>query len=153
MGVATVLFISNRWSVKDVGEVITKRFNCPVSYVFHDNAPDFVTVHYKLENDTYKRTLGISTDEEMAGFKGLVIRSRYSESGLVVLEELAKTFGGFLNRSDCSNEFVRLDTPTLGNIDWLVNESVKDLGAASRSALAVVEYLNGKTQYLNSKIE
>jgi hypothetical protein len=125
MGVETKLYISNRWNVKDICDVISLRFGVRTDIKFHDWAPDYMTVHFKLPQSENGRMLHVHTDSMVGGFKAIQMNFRSNPEGCKILETLAETFGGLFQESDTTDDFKEFRTNSNGEVDFIVNEALK----------------------------
>lgn len=125
MGVDTKLYISNRWNVKDIRDVISLRFGVKTEIKFHDYAPDYMTIHFKLPEAENARMLNVHTDSMVGGFKAIQLNFRSNPEGCKVLKTLAKTFGGLFQESDTTDDFIEFRTPSNGDADFILNEALK----------------------------
>lgn len=139
MGVDTRLFISNRWSVKDLADVIEKRFGCKPVVRVHQWAPDYLNIDFSVEGE--QRMLHVHTNSEYGGFQGWSISLRSNDQGIRVLTEVAKTFGGFLCEADTDSTFVEFSAPDHGDAAFLLNEALKDNPELGRDVKALAEWL------------
>lgn len=140
MGVDTTLFISNRWNAQDIQQVIEKRFNTKVKLHFHDFAPQYISMQFHLSGNE-DRTLNVFTDSELGGFKGISMSFTSNEEGQEVLQTLAKTFGGFFQKSDCDGDYGAFNAPDHGEIAFIVNEAIKSNPALGREHEQMAEYI------------
>jgi len=120
MGVDTKLYISHRWNINDIKDVLQNRLNCDVKITFNEFAPNYVNLHFK------ERMLHIHTDSQVSGFPAILLSFRSNPEGIGILELLAETFGGILQVQDCNNDALIFDQPDYGNNAFLLNEALKN---------------------------
>lgn len=122
MGVDTRLFISDRWDIADVRNLIAKRFDTKVVTNFHDFAPNYVTLSFTAKG--VDRMLHVHTNYEMSGFKGTLLDFRANEHGIETLRTLAETLGGWFSEADTDDVFEAYRMPGSGNNEYLLKESI-----------------------------
>lgn len=144
MGVDTKLYISNRWSTQDIRDVITLRYGVPTEIGFHDFAPDYFTIEFKLPGAMMGRVLNVHRNSEVGGLSATQMSFRSNEEGHDVLKTLAKTFGGLFQEYDTSDDFVEFQSPDSGDMDFIVKEALKSNPKLGRDVKLMEKFLSDR---------
>ena len=141
MGVDTKLYISPSWTVEDIKEVIEKRFSVQTKIEFHDWSPDYVILRFGLAGAEYQRSLNIHTKTSVGGFPAFSLGLRSNQDGCLILQTLAKTFGGLYQEADTNDDFEAFSKPGEGNIDFVVKEALKDDPSLGNDSKEMASYI------------
>jgi hypothetical protein len=144
MGVDTKLYIGRQWSLEDIKDVIEKRFSVPVTFVFHDFAPDYVSMKFKLTHREYERELHVHTHTFVGGLPAIGLGFRSNPESTEVLRTLAKTFGGLFQEEDTTDIFQEYSKPGEGNIDFVIKQAIKDDPKLGHDDEGIVRYIAEK---------
>jgi hypothetical protein len=122
MGVDIQLFISHRWEVRDVQDVLESLYG-KVGYSA-SHTPDMAILDFKYSADE-PRSMYVHINSEMAGFRGMFLRFRatYGHSK-EIMEAIAKRLGGFLNYEDVNDDYVAFPMCGQGNLDFHVKHAI-----------------------------
>lgn len=151
MSVDTRLYISHRWNVKDICDVITLRFGVETAIKFNDWAPDYMTVHFRLPDSETGRMLHVHTDSMIGGFKAIQVGFRSNPEDHKILKTLAKTFGGLFQESDTTEDFEAFNIESNGNVDFIVNEALKSNPKLGRNTQQIAKFIADEGWKENSK--
>lgn len=141
MGVDTKLFISHRWNVSDIRDVLQKFSEHKIKTEFHDFAPDYVTLNFttRAGND---RLLHIFTDTQIGGIKSIGMHMHADLESQMILMALAETFGGMYQPKDNVEQFEAYQPTSEGNIDFIVNEALKHSPKLGHDYKGMAEFLS-----------
>lgn len=124
MGVDSHLYVSKRWNVSDIRDILTKRMGLKVTTRFHDFALDYVILHFEVEEGEY-RSLNVHSDTNVGGFPAMLLSFRSNEQGIKILRKIAETTGGIFQEEDCSGDMQEIQPPDEGNASFVVKECLK----------------------------
>lgn len=146
MGVDTRLYINPKWEVKDIKEVIEKRFKTTAKVNFHDFAPDYMTIQFKIPDGQYERLLHVHTKTEVGGLPAILLDFRSNEEGIAILKKLAETFGGLFNEADTDDIFESYDPPAKSEAEFLLDEAIKEDPENGRNIEKLINFLRKENE-------
>ena len=120
MGLDANLFISNKWSVRNIQEILKNHLDIEEQKLnFHEFEPNYVTVSFTYKNED--RGLHIHINATRAGFMGVLLSLRAWGNSEEILRGIAKVTGGFFAMEDCSGTYEEIEDPEDGNLRFLVD--------------------------------
>lgn len=144
MGVDTKLYISQRWGVRDIQDVVKSRLGFETKLRFHDFAPDYVTLDL-LKGAEIHRMLHIHTDSTIGGLPSVLISLRSNEEGCAILKGLSEVFGGLFQENDCGNDFEEIQPPDGEDGEFLLKECLKKDPRTGQDSELLAEMLKKET--------
>jgi hypothetical protein len=144
MGVDTQLYISHRWNVEDVRDVLTRRLGYKVKTELSDSSPTYFRLIFNTGGE-YDRILHVHTDSEIGGFPAINMNFRSNDEGIAILRKLAESFGGLFAEEDCSGTFEEIQAPDQGNAAYVLKECLKTNPRAGSDTDTLVEMLRSES--------
>lgn len=149
MSVDTRLFVSNRWRVSDIQEVLENISGKKVKYS-STHCPDYSVLNFTYK--TEKRSMNVFANAELCGFVGNYMSLGSWGLSAEIMTKIAERLGGFLNLQDVNNEFQGFPTLGEGDLDFHLKHAIingetdgKDLEDFTKKAKAYSEELHKST--------
>lgn len=148
MGVDTRLFISNRWTVEDVHDVLESLYG-KAEYV-SSGMPDYCILKFNYSK-TEPRSMSAWHNHEEYGFRGVLLSLGANGHAQEIMEKIASRLGGLLNPEDVNDELIGY--PVLGqhNLDFHVRHAIihgetdgRDIAGFAKKAIAYSKSLGLK---------
>lgn len=138
MGVDAKLFVSNKWSIENVQEILKNHLGIAEQKLeFHNFAPGYVTIAFKYK--TEDRILHVHSNCSQSGFQGILLNLRAWGSFAEILIAIGKVTGGFFCTEDYSGDWTAFEEAEYGNLKFLLEhaliENRQDKLAQAREAL------------------
>lgn len=123
MGVDAKLFISNRWQVQDIIDVVDKRFNAKAYFENPSKMCDYGRVSFDIEGTN--RSISVHNNSVQGGFTGMLLTLRANTQGQGILIAIAQSLGGIYQEKDSDEDYQVFDVPGHGNAQFLLDEAIK----------------------------
>lgn len=154
MGVDTKLFLNSSVELRDIKDVIERKFKTKVK-VSSTHSPDFQSWGFKVEKNP--RSMSVFFNCLEAGFRGTLLSLGCNPQGQEILKAIAQVFGGFYEANDCDGVIERLDgdlTPHNG-LPFFIKHAIVTKGIDPNDLTALKEVITefeNKSRY-GSKIK
>lgn len=120
MGVDSNLLINSKYNVKDVVKLITA---LGAKNIEEEHKGDHSFIRFDLDG-SYRRQLYVAQSSEYGGLSGTILSYRSNEEGIQFLKKIAKVVGGFLQESDCGDEWQAFYAPHGGNSEFILKHQI-----------------------------
>lgn len=103
MGVDTNLWISARWEVDDVRDILIREYGTSVRYTTHDMIPTMVGVHFSVGKEERMMYFHHSVRTPLGTCHLLSLN--FHGLSVEVMRKIAGVLGGLLQENDCNEQY------------------------------------------------